>query len=139
MSLKKKRLGRSWANPPEINVTPFIDVVLVILIIFMISSPAVISGFEVNLPKSATNKDIILNTVNITITIQKNGTIFINDSEIQMSQLIIKANSISKNDKNASIFIRGDSILQYGQVTDIINILTKSGYSKIVLVTDARK
>jgi biopolymer transport protein TolR len=117
----------------EINVTPFVDILLVVLIIFMVTAPMLDNGFEVNLPKSA--KSNVKNTQNtqVVITIDQASNIYYDNKKVTLKQL---ASSISSYDKNKTqFFIKADQEVKYKEVIDIMSFLSKSGFANISLVT----
>lgn len=134
MSMVKLK-GRRGAMPPDINVTPFVDILLVLLIIFMVASPAIVSGLNINLPKGVANHDVMVNDKNVTITIDKSNNLYVNDKPIT-GTLLDTIKTETKGNQEAILFLRGDRVLQYGTVMNTINSLAKNGYVKIVLVTE---
>ena len=132
---KKRQRGIT----PEINVTPFVDILLVLLIVFMVASPAIVSGLNINLPTGEANHTVMVNDKNITITLDSSNHIFVNDKPISMNALVGVIADESSGNKDAIIFFRADQVLQYGVVMSVINNLAQSGYSKIVLVTEDEK
>ena len=119
----------------EINVTPFVDVMLVLLIIFMITAPLLTTGVKVNLPKSNANQ-ISEKKEPITITINKNGEIFLQNKPIKPKKLIIKLSELKKQDKNLKIYIRGDREINYGKIMKLMGEINQAGFKKVALVTE---
>ena len=118
-----------------INVTPLVDVMLVLLIIFMITSPMLVSGINVNLPK-AESKAVQGQDDPISVSVTKQGSIYINNTAIDHNMLIKKLKVISKEKYNSRIFIRGDKNTPYEQVVLVVNSISKAGFSKIALLTE---
>ena len=118
----------------EINVTPFVDVMLVLLIIFMVTAPLLTAGVKVNLPESSAN---ILSEKEepVTVTINKKKEIFLQNKKISKTKLIKKLFELKKQKKDLKIFIRGDKNLNYGEVISIMGSITKAGFKKVALVT----
>ncbi len=118
----------------EINVTPFVDVMLVLLIIFMVTAPLLTSGIKINLPESSA---VLKNEKKdpVTVSINSKGEIFIQKKKFTKDQLIRKLNLLKKNNKNLKIYIKGDKKLNYGRVMDLMNLINKSGFKKVALVT----
>lgn len=129
-STRKKRRSIS-----SINVTPLVDVMLVLLIIFMITSPMLVSGINVNLPK-AEGKAVQGQDDPISITITKHGKIYINNTEIDHKSLITKLKFISKEKYATRIFVRGDKQTPYEKVVLVVNSISNAGFSKIALLTE---
>lgn len=117
-----------------INVTPFVDVMLVLLIIFMVTSPMLVAGINVNLP-NANGKVIAEPDDPISVTVDKAGAIYINDSQIAQENLVKKVSAIAKANKAIKIFVRGDKDIYYGKMVKVIGMLSDAGFTKIALVT----
>ena len=118
----------------EINVTPFVDVMLVLLIIFMVTAPLLTVGVQVDLPES--NADSIqTNDEPLEITILKDGTIYIQETSIQLKELVPKLTAITNNNLDTKIYVRGDAIIDYGKVMKVLGELSGSGFTKVALIT----
>jgi len=118
----------------EINVTPFVDVMLVLLIIFMITAPLLTVGVQVELPK--TNADALQSDNEpLEVTISAEGTIFIQELEITLKELVPKLIAITDNRLDTRIYVRGDEIIDYGSVMKLLGELSGSGFSKVALIT----
>ena len=117
----------------QINVTPFVDVMLVLLIVFMITAPLLTVGVSVDLPKTKASQ---LNPKGdpIIISIKKNGDLFIQEREIDSLKLLPRLKAISSGNKNLRIYVRGDKNVPYGLVLDIIAKIKGSGFKKVALV-----
>ena len=118
----------------EINVTPFVDVMLVLLIIFMVTAPLLTSGIKINLPESSS---VLKNEKKdpVTVSINSKGEIFIQKKKFSKAQLINKVSLLKKNNQNLKIYIKGDKKLDYGKVMDLMNLINQSGFKKVALVT----
>ena len=129
----KKKI-RNKRTISEINVTPFVDVMLVLLIIFMVTAPLLTSGIKINLPESSS---VLKNEKKdpVTVSINSKGEIFIQKKKFSKNQLIKKLSLLKKNNKNLKIYIKGDKKLDYGKVMDLMNLINKSGFKKVALVT----
>ena len=117
----------------QINVTPFVDVMLVLLIVFMITAPLLTVGVSVDLPKTKASQ---LNSKGdpIIISIKKNGELYIQEREIDTLQLLPRLKAISSGNKNLRIYVRGDKDVPYGFVLDTIAKIKSSGFKKVALV-----
>ena len=117
----------------QINVTPFVDVMLVLLIVFMITAPLLTVGVSVDLPKTKASQ---LNSKGdpIIISIKKNGELYIQEREIDTLQLLPRLKAISSGNKNLRIYVRGDKNVPYGLVLDTIAKIKSSGFKKVALV-----
>ena len=118
----------------EINVTPFVDVMLVLLIIFMVTAPLLTAGIKVNLPESTS---ILKNEKNdpITVTINSKGEIYLQKKKFTADGLIKKLKALKSQNKDLKIYIKGDKKLNYGKVMDLMRFINKSGFKKVALVT----
>ena len=117
----------------EINMVPFIDVVLVLLIIFMITAPILQSGIEVDVPKTTTVKEI--NEQRLVITIDKNQRVYLGDSPINIHQLGAQVAAQLKKPQD-SVFLRADETIPFGTFAKVIDTLRQSGVSNISIVTE---
>ena len=129
------KFNRSSKEPmSEINVTPFVDVMLVLLIIFMVTAPLLTSGIKINLPESSS---VLKNEKKdpVTVSINSKGEIFIQKKKFSKDQLIKKLSLLKKNNQNLKIYIKGDKKLDYGKVMDLMNLINQSGFKKVALVT----
>ena len=126
-------------KPPmsDINVTPMVDVMLVLLVIFMVTAPLLTVGVPVELPKTEA-REITQQTEPLVISIDALGKVFIQDTEIGMGQLIPRLKAISKAKQNNKIFIRGDTSISYGQVLELMALITSSGFDQVALVSERR-
>ena len=118
----------------EINVTPFVDVMLVLLIIFMVTAPLLTVGVQVDLPES--NADSLQSDNEpLELTISKDGNIYIQETEINIRELIPKLIAITDNRLDTKIYVRGDEVINYGKVMQVLGELSGSGFSKVALIT----
>ena len=118
----------------EINVTPFVDVMLVLLIIFMVTAPLLTVGVQVDLPES--NADSLQSDNEpLELTITKDGNIYIQETEINIKELIPKLIAITDNRLDTKIYVRGDELINYGKVMRVLGELSGSGFSKVALIT----
>ena len=130
------RGGRGRYRPmAEINVTPMVDVMLVLLIIFMIAAPLMTSGVTVDLPK-ASAAPISQDSEPLTVSINAEGKVFLQDTELQVSDLAAKLAAISDNKLDRRIFVRGDKGVNYGRVMEVMATVTQSGFTKVALLAE---
>ena len=117
----------------QINVTPFVDVMLVLLIVFMITAPLLTVGVSVDLPKTKASQ---LNSKGdpIIISIKKNGELYVQERKIDTLQLLPRLKAISSGNNNLRIYVRGDKDVPYGLVLDTIAKIKSSGFKKVALV-----
>ena len=122
----------------EINVTPFVDVMLVLLIIFMVTAPLLTVGVQVDLPESAADT-LPEETEPLTLTINAKGEIFIQESKVEYEKIIAKILAVSNNRTDTRIFVRGDKTINYGRVLEIMGMLSGSGFTKVALISEPYK
>ncbi len=128
--------GRNAGGFSEINVTPFVDVALVLLIIFMVTAPMMTSGVTVDLPKT---KAAALpgNDQPIAVTIRHDGTVYIQNTQTKLESLGAKLQAILGEKKDTRIFIRGDQSIDYGRVMRVVSEINGAGFTRVALLTDA--
>jgi biopolymer transport protein TolR len=131
---KRRRRRQNRAVMNEINMTPFIDVMLVLLIIFMVAAPLMTVGVPIDLPESRA-KAMEGQTKPITISVDAGGKVFVQDTEVTVEQVVEKVTSLSKAGADERIFIRGDRTANYGTVMRVMGRLNQAGFKKIGLVT----
>ena len=130
-----KKNGNKRAVISEINITPFVDVLLVLLIIFMVAAPMLTSSVDINLPQGVeTANEEKLQT--ITVSVKSDGTIFLQDDPIKSSILTSRLKEISANNFTRKIFVRADKSLDYGKVMDVVKTISVAGFAQVVLVTE---
>ena len=136
-SLIGGRAGRRARYRPlaEINVTPLVDVMLVLLIIFMVTAPLMTSGVPVDLPK--TNAQPINNDSEpLTVSMNADGKIFLQDQEVTVDDLVPKLQGIAKNNPERRIFVRGDKDLAYGKIMQVMGTIAQGGFTKVALLAE---
>ena len=133
------KLNRSSKEPmSEINVTPFVDVMLVLLIIFMVTAPLLTVGVQVDLPESSADS-LPEEAEPLTLTINSKGEIFIQESKVEYEKIIAKVLAVSKNRTDTRIYVRGDKTINYGRVLEIMGLLSGSGFTKVALISNPIK
>ena len=118
----------------SINVTPMVDVMLVLLIVFMVTAPLLTVGVPVNLPKVEANS-LDAQKEPLEITINENNDIFLGEELIPFEELILKVKTIAGSNTDIRIFLRADTTINYGEVMKVLGALNTSGFLKIALVT----
>jgi biopolymer transport protein TolR len=118
----------------EINVTPMVDVMLVLLIIFMVAAPLLTVGVPIDLPQTAA-KPMEGQTDPINISVEANGKVFIQESEIAIDDLVPKLMAVAKNGVEERIYVRGDKAADYGTVMRVMARISAAGFKKIGLIT----
>ena len=132
-------LKRSEREPmSEINVTPFVDVMLVLLIIFMVTAPLLTVGVQVDLPETSSDT-LPEESEPLTLTINAKGEVFIQETKIEFNNLIKKILAVSNNRTDTRIYVRGDKTINYGRVLEVMGILSGSGFTKVALISEPYK
>jgi biopolymer transport protein TolR len=132
----RRRGGRAKNKPmSEINVTPMVDVMLVLLIIFMVAAPLMTVGVPIDLPKTAAKQ---LNTEQkpITISVNNEGLVFVGDTPVEVANIVAAVTAVAANGTEDRIYVRGDSAASYGTVMEVMGALSGAGFTKIGLLTD---
>lgn len=131
---RRRRRSAQHAVMNEINMTPFIDVMLVLLIIFMVAAPLMTTGVPIDLPESRA-KPLEGITQPITISVDAKGHIFIQDKEMKIEELIPTLQAMAKNGVDERIYVRGDKAADYGAVIRVMGRLNAAGFKKIGLIS----
>ena len=121
----------------EINVTPLVDVMLVLLIIFMITSPMLVSGINVDLPET-TSSPLSGQDEPLVVSIDKKGELYLVDTKIERKDLASKLASVTKEKNDSRIFVRGDKNVPYGDVVALFAEIRAAGFSKVALVSNIK-
>jgi len=122
----------------EINVTPFVDVMLVLLIVFMVTAPLLTVGIPVDLPKAKASA-LTDQKDPLEITVKLGGEIYLGESKVDVENLIPRLNAITELNKEARIYVRGDRVVAYGRIMEIMSLVNSAGYIKVALVTQNPK
>ena len=123
----------------EINVTPLVDVMLVLLVIFMITAPLMLNGIKLQLPKTKETNPINLTTRQIVLSFTRTGDIFLGKDKILKDELIKEIKLQFKESKTDTLFLRADFGVRYGQVAKLMSFLKRGGIVNIALVTETEK
>ncbi|MGL4260628.1 MAG: protein TolR [Afipia sp.] len=124
----------------EINVTPMVDVMLVLLIIFMVSAPLLTVGVPLDLPQTAA-KSLDQDKEPLTLSVQLSGKVFLNNTEIPMNELVPKLTAVTqaRGGMDERIFVRGDTKVDYGTVMRVMGRLSAAGFKRVALVTEVEQ
>jgi biopolymer transport protein TolR len=133
--------GRRGRHMPmsEINVTPMVDVMLVLLIIFMVAAPLLQTGIQVNLPEAKGQEIPTPKQEPLAVTVKANGDVFIGESPVSLDDLATKLKAIAKNGYDETIFVRGDKGVNYGTVMQVMGRINQGGFKKLSFVLDQEK
>jgi biopolymer transport protein TolR len=119
----------------DINMTPFIDVMLVLLIIFMVAAPLLTTGVPLDLPQTGA-QSLNLEKQPLVVSIKADGKVFLMETEITLEELVPKLQAVSKTGPDERIYLRGDKSIAYGRVAEVMAVLTTAGYRKVALVNE---
>ncbi len=135
-NLKKRKIKHNSFS--QINVTPFVDVMLVLLIVFMITAPLLTVGIKIDLPKTKASQ-LSQKGDPLVLSIKSDGQIFIQDRKIETDKLIPQLKAISNNNKKIRIFIKGDKNAYFGYILDVISRVKSAGYEKATFVAKLKQ
>ena len=130
----RRRRSRRYRPMSEINVTPFVDVMLVLLIIFMVAAPLLTVGVPIDLPETQA-KALNSETQPITVSVNSQGQVFLQETEIPADEIVAKLEAIARNGYDERIYVRGDRDADYGTVMRIMARISSAGFKRIGLVT----
>ena len=133
----RKTRGR-YKPMAEINVTPFVDVMLVLLIVFMVAAPLLTVGVPIDLPETSA-KPLQGDKEPLTISVDGSGQIFLQDTKIEFDEVVPKLLAIAESGYNERIFVRGDKTVDYQAVMRVMGAIYKAGFRRIGLVTETEE
>ncbi len=119
----------------DINMTPFIDVMLVLLIIFMVAAPLLATGVPIDLPHTKASA-LNIDQKPLSVAIDEKGTIYLMDEPVTLEQLADKLKAAAKDGFDERIYVRGASDVNYGSIAEVMSLITTAGYKKVALVTE---
>ena len=135
---RRRRGVPRYGAMAEINMTPFIDVMLVLLIIFMVAAPLLATGVPIDLPETKAAA-LNIDTKPISVSIDERGTITLMDQPVKVEDLPAKLKELAKGGFDERIYVRGSKQVNYGRVAEVMSLITSSGYKKVALVTEQEK
>ena len=126
----------SYRPMSEINVTPLVDVMLVLLIVFMVAAPLLSVGVPVDLPQT---KAPAINEPKepLVVTVNAEGRLFLQETEIEAEALVPRLQAITQNNPTASIYVRGDRAINYGRVLEVMSLISAAGFTKVSLIAES--
>ncbi|CAA6606280.1 TolR protein [Rhodospirillaceae bacterium LM-1] len=134
-----RRYGRQRHRAmSEINVTPMVDVMLVLLVIFMVTAPLLTVGVQVDLPKTHSGP-ITGDDEPLTVSIRANDDLYLQETKIELDALVPRLEAITKAKKDQRIFVRGDKTIPYGRVMEVMGVINQAGFNKVALLTEQPK
>jgi biopolymer transport protein TolR len=134
-SRRGRRRGRRSGAINEINMTPFIDVMLVLLIIFMVAAPLMTVGVPLDLPQTRA-APINMDQKPVTLSIRQTGQVFLEEAELRDDDIIARLNATAKQGGDERVYVRGDKKVDYGRVAQVMAIVTGGGYKRVALITE---
>ncbi|EKE67318.1 protein TolR [Oceanibaculum indicum] len=129
-----RRNGR-YTPMSEINVTPFVDVMLVLLIVFMVTAPLLTVGVPVDLPKTQASQ-LSDQIEPLVVTVNAEGRLFIQETETDAGQLVPRLQAITQNKPDTRIYVRGDQAINYGRVMEVMGLINSAGFTKVALIAE---
>ncbi|MBB4198676.1 protein TolR [Rhodoblastus sphagnicola] len=135
---RRRRGMPRYGAMADINMTPFIDVMLVLLIIFMVAAPLLSSGVPIDLPATKAG-ELNIDKKPIAVAIKDNGEIYLMDQKIDLAQLVDQVKAQAKEGVDERVYVRADKDVPYGKVAEVMSDLTAAGFKKVALVTQQEK
>lgn len=138
--MQRAAIGRRRRARPlsEINVTPFVDVMLVLLIVFMVTAPLLTVGVPVDLPKTKA-QPLSQDREPLTISVRRDGSIYLQNARVAEDDLVPRLTAIAANGYDQRVFVRGDKAVDYGRVMQVMALVSAAGFTHIGLVTDVAR
>jgi len=127
--------GSRYRTMAEINVTPLVDVMLVLLIVFMVTAPLLTSGVNVDLPKTS-SQQLSIDAKPLTVSITADGHVHLQDDDVEIGDLVARLQGVAQNDMTRRIFVRGDKTIPYGQVMQVMATIAQGGFTKVALLAE---
>lgn len=127
--------NRQYHPMAEINVTPMVDIMLVLLIIFMVTSPMMVAGVTVDLPETSA-APVSGQDEPLSITVDAKGNIYLQDTQVKATELVEKLTAITGQKRDTRIFVRGDKTIDYGKVMSVVGAINAAGFTKVALITE---
>ena len=132
---RRGRRARKHRPIADINMTPFIDVMLVLLIIFMVAAPLIATGVPIDLPQTAA-KPINTDQKPLTISIDQKGAVFLMDQPVPDGEIVARLQAASKQGFDERVYVRGHRQVDYGKVAQVMSVITAAGFKRVALVTE---
>jgi biopolymer transport protein TolR len=134
-ALRRRRRSRRTGAINEINMTPFIDVMLVLLIIFMVAAPLMTGGVPLDLPQTRA-APLNMDAKPVTLSIKETGDVFLGETPVRDEDIVTALQAAAKAGTEERIFVRGDRKVDYGRVAQVMSIVTGAGFRRVALVTE---
>ena len=128
--------GRAAYIPmSEINVTPLVDVMLVLLVVFMITAPLLTVGVPVDLPKTKASQ-MVGQDEPLVVSVNAKGEVWLQETKIGLENMVPRLKAITENNKDTRIFVRGDRAINYGRVMEVMGLINQAGFNRVALITE---
>jgi biopolymer transport protein TolR len=127
--------GGGYRPMAEINVTPMVDVMLVLLVIFMITAPLLTAGIPVNLPQTKAEA-LSEPTEPLVITVNAEGKLYLQETEVPLESLVARLQAITQNKPDTKIYVRGDKAINYGRVMEVMGLVKGAGFAQVALIVE---
>lgn len=137
MSTSGRSRGSRRRPMAEINVTPMVDVMLVLLIIFMVAAPLLTAGVPIDLPDSKAKAISDEDNKPLEVSIAKDGRIFVGETEVDEARIVTILTSMTEDNPDRRIYIRGDKGIDYGKVMSVLGTINGAGFNKVALISEA--
>lgn len=131
-----RRTGGAYRPMSDINVTPFVDVMLVLLIVFMVAAPLLTAGVQVDLPNSDAKQIDVEDSKPIEVSMSKDGKIYMGETEVTEKRLISLLAAMTDGNADRRIYIRGDESISYGKIMRVIGAINGAGFNKVALISE---
>ena len=132
--LRGRKVG-SYRPMSEINVTPMVDVMLVLLVVFMITAPLLTVGVPVDLPKTKSSV-IVGDDEPLVVTLNAEGNLILQDTELALDKLVARLTAGTENRKETRVFVRGDRKIVYGKIMEVMGLINRAGFDRVALITE---
>jgi biopolymer transport protein TolR len=134
-----KTSRRAFSPMAEINVTPMVDVMLVLLVIFIVTAPLLTTGVNVNLPQTQRTKSLPQDNKALTLYVERDGTVTLNDTRIDVDTLTAKLAAVRESNPEVAVYVKGDKDVAYGQMMQVMASVAAAGVTKVAFVTEPPK
>ena len=129
--------GRAAYIPmSEINVTPLVDVMLVLLVVFMITAPLLTVGVPVDLPKTTKASQMVGQDEPLVVSVNAKGEVWLQETKIDLEKMVPRLEAITESKKETRIFVRGDRAINYGRVMEVMGLINQAGFNRVALITE---
>ncbi len=134
-----KTSRRAFTPMAEINVTPMVDVMLVLLVIFIVTAPLLTTGVNVKLPQTTKTKSLPQDNKALTLYVERDGTLTLNEAKLDMDTLTARLEAIRESNPEVRIYVKGDKDVSYGQMMQVMAAVTAAGVTQVAFVTEPPK